>query len=92
MLLVAAPVLYLAGLFVTATGNVPLNRDLAEVTPVTPGSAVEARAAFEEDWNRLNLIRTFAIGASFAALAAVPLVPASVGTRAATGNVMQHNR
>ncbi len=75
-LLVGALVLYLTGLVVTVTGNVPLNTDLAEVTGSTPAEMSAARLAFENDWNRLNLIRSFAIGSAFAALAsALLLVP-----------------
>ena len=68
VLLVAALPLYLVGLLVTGTGNVPLNDDLAEYDDITPAVAARARADFEDDWNRLNLIRTLAIGTSFAML------------------------
>jgi uncharacterized membrane protein len=61
--------LYLTGVAITGIGNVPLNDELATVTVLTPQSAELAREAFEAEWNRLNLARTLAIGASFAALA-----------------------
>lgn len=78
VLLGAALVLYLVGLLVTGTGNVPLNEDLADAGALTPAVAAEARADFEDSWNRLNLLRALAIGASFAALAgASMLVPAA---------------
>jgi uncharacterized membrane protein len=77
-LIVAAFVLYLGGVAVTAAGNVPLNNDLAELSTLTPAAAADARAAFEDDWNRLNLVRTLAIVAGFGALlVAVGLSPAS---------------
>ena len=66
---VALP-LYLAGLIITGTGNVPLNDDLAEVVVITPQTAAAARADFEDDWNRLNLYRSLAIGCSFVSLVA----------------------
>ncbi len=72
--LVAALALYLAGLVITATGNVPLNDDLAAMTNITPETAAMARAAFEADWNQLNLVRSIAVGASFASLAAAGLL------------------
>ncbi len=74
MLLVAALPLYLAGLIITGTGNVPLNNDLAEITNVTPETAATARTAFEDDWNRLNLLRSVSVGASFACLAGVSVL------------------
>jgi len=69
----AALPLYLAGVVITATGNVPLNNDLADIAlagveDMAPAIAAEARADFEDDWNRLNLLRTITFGASFAAL------------------------
>ncbi len=84
-LLVGALALYLTGLVVTATGNVPLNTDLAEVTGTTGAEVSAARLAFESDWNRLNLIRSVAIGSAFVALAsALLLASGSVVDR--TGN------
>lgn len=70
ILLAAALPLYLAGLIVTGTGNVPLNNDLADYGNLTPETSSQARADFEDDWNQLNLLRTLLIGASFTALAA----------------------
>ena len=76
LLAIALP-LYLAGLIITGTGNVPLNDDLAAVAIITPESAAAARAAFEDDWNQLNLLRGLAVGASFVSLAiACILLPA----------------
>lgn len=88
-LMAAALPLYVAGMAVTVTGNVGLNDDLAEVTPVTPAAAAEARDDFEDDWNRLNLLRALAFGASFAALAAASL---SLGADPATTTDPDHAR
>lgn len=60
--------LYLVCIAVTAAGNVPLNNQLASYTSIDARSAAEARQEFEADWNRLNLIRTLAVTASFASL------------------------
>jgi uncharacterized membrane protein len=73
-LLGAGLVLYLTGLAITGTGSVPLNEELAELATVTPASAADARAAFEDSWNRLHLIRTIAFAASFLAVVLVPFV------------------
>ncbi len=73
-LMTAALPLYLAGLIITGTGNVPLNEDLAAVEVTSPAVAAEARADFEDDWNQLNLLRSLAIGASFAATATTTLL------------------
>ncbi len=84
-LLVGALVLYLTGLVVTVTGNVPLNTDLAEVTGSTRVEVSAGRLAFEDDWNRLNLLRSVAIGSAFVALAsALLLVPGRANP--STGN------
>ena len=75
-LLVAAPLLYLCCMLITVTGNVPLNDDLAAVGIVVDDSAATgARAAFEDDWNDLNRLRTLAAAGSFAAVASVLVVP-----------------
>ncbi len=74
MLLAAALPLYLTGLMITGTGNVPLNNDLADVEEITPATAAGARAEFEDDWNRLNLLRSITIGASFACLATTSIL------------------
>ena len=68
VLLAGAFGLYVLCAGITMAGNVPLNEDLAEVTEVTPDSAADARADFEADWNQLNLLRTFAVVASFGIL------------------------
>ncbi len=67
--LVVAAIAYVTAVGVTATGNVPLNDDLAEVEVTTPESAAVARAEFEDDWNRLNLARTVLLVVSFATTA-----------------------
>ena len=76
-LMVAGVVLYVATLAITATGNVPLNDDLGQINEISEATAAQARAAFEDDWNRLNLLRSLTAGGSFAALAAVPFAPAA---------------
>lgn len=90
MLIGAALPLYLIGLIVTVTGNVPLNDELAGHEIITPSVAADARAVFEDDWNRLNLIRTVAIGGGFAALVAAGLIGsyrgAEHGSRVTTGH------
>lgn len=86
VLLTAALPLYLIGLVITGTGNVPLNNDLAEYEVLTPEIAAEARDDFEDDWNRLDLLRAIAIGASFTALAgASVLVSGGAGKQAEPG-------
>ncbi len=79
ILLAAALPLYLVGLLITGIGNVPLNDDLADLKQLTPAIAAEARADFEADWNRLNLMRALAIGASFATLAGAGMFVSSSG-------------
>lgn len=77
-LLVAAAVLQLAGVLgVTFAGNVPLNEELADVTSSETSALAAARADFEDDWNRLNLVRTLAGLAAFALVAAAIAVPPS---------------
>ena len=76
-LLAAAVPLYLTGLIITGTGNVPLNNELGDVENLTTATAAITRAGFEDDWNQLNLLRSIAVGASFACLvAASALLPA----------------
>lgn len=70
ILLVLSLPLYLAVIMVTGTGNVPLNNDLADLVVSSPEMATQARSVFEQDWNRLNLVRTLLAVASFASLAA----------------------
>lgn len=65
-MLALAPALYLVGVIITATGNVPLNDELAMVDSATPTVAA-ARADFEDDWNRLNLTRGLAFFGAFGA-------------------------
>jgi uncharacterized membrane protein len=63
VLLVAAAIVYLAGVFaVTIFGNVPLNESLDAFPLATASSAEIAaqRLAFEKPWNTLNMIRTVA--------------------------------
>lgn len=77
LILAAALPLYLTGLLITGTGNVPLNNELADVDNITPATAAAARAEFEDEWNQLNLLRAVAFGSSFACLATAGiLVPA----------------
>ena len=74
LLLTIAPALYLVGMGITFTGNVELNDELAEVEASTAAIAAEARADFEDDWNRLDGYRSIAfLGAFAAAAAALPL-------------------
>lgn len=80
LLMATALPLYLVGLLITGTGNVPLNNDLAVVEVTSPAAAAEARADFEDDWNQLNLLRSLAIGASFAALATASLLVSSTNS------------
>ncbi len=73
-LLVLAPVLYVVGMAITVTGNVPLNDELADVEASTVTIASEARDAFEDDWNRWNDYRSLSfVGAFAASAAALPL-------------------
>ncbi len=78
-LLAAALLLYVAGMMITATGSIPLNNELGELTTITPQSAAVARAAFEDDWNQLNLARSIAVAASFASLAAASIIVPAQG-------------
>lgn len=73
VMLGAALPLYLVGLMITGLGNVALNEELADYESLTSTVAAAARGDFEDDWNRLNLLRTIAISASFVALAAAGL-------------------
>lgn len=57
-LLLVASVIYIIGTFgITVVGNVPLNDRLAKSDPT---NAREARAQFENPWNRLHAVRTIA--------------------------------
>lgn len=63
---VAALVLYVANVAITQAGNIPLNDALlAAGTPDGPAGWHAARSAFEDSWNRLHLVRTLALVASF---------------------------
>jgi uncharacterized membrane protein len=63
---IAAGALYLATFLITMAGNVPLNDALAAVgSPQDAGAVEEARRVFEDPWNRLHLVRTAAVVASF---------------------------
>ncbi|NND73390.1 MAG: DUF1772 domain-containing protein [Ilumatobacter sp.] len=53
-----ALVLYVATFAITAAGSVPLNDTLGLVTDRSTDAVAQARADFEQPWNRLNLIRT----------------------------------
>ncbi len=64
-LLLLAPMFYLTTMAITFVGNVPLNDELGEIEPTTTAIADAARDDFEDDWNRLNLIRTVTAFGSF---------------------------
>ena len=68
---IAGVALYTVQLVITMAFNVPLNNQLdaaaADISKVTDPAAV--RAAFEDAWNRWNVIRTWVNLASFAMLA-----------------------
>ncbi len=74
MLVGAAAALYLATVVITVTANVPLNNELGELVDVSVDSASGARADFEADWNRFNLIRTLPVVASFLCLIVLPFL------------------
>jgi uncharacterized membrane protein len=63
-LLVAAAVVYIIGVMgVTMGGNVPLNEalDKTDLVSASAGQLAEYRRAFEQPWNKLHAIRTFAV-------------------------------
>ncbi len=63
---IAALVLYVVTFAITSAGNVPLNDALVAVGATNDASVLEAaRKAFEDPWNRLHLVRTLAVIASF---------------------------
>ena len=75
-LLALAPLLFACCMAITGTGNVPLNNELAAVEPTSAEVVADARAEFEDDWNRLNLVRALAAAGGFtAAAAAMSLAP-----------------
>ncbi|WP_257666148.1 anthrone oxygenase family protein [Parapedobacter tibetensis] len=62
-LLLMASIAYLIGVFgVTVVGNIPLNESLDKfnIHTSTPEEITIQRLAFEESWNKYNLIRTLA--------------------------------
>ncbi|HVK28261.1 MAG TPA: anthrone oxygenase family protein [Nocardioides sp.] len=64
---VAALVLYVANVAITRAGNIALNDALmAAGSPDDAAGRAAARTAFEDPWNRLHLIRTIPLVASFA--------------------------
>lgn len=69
-LLVTALTCYVAVIAITGTGNVPLNRALAEVDGSDPAAAAQARTDFEHEWNRHNRNRTVASVGAFVAVSA----------------------
>lgn len=61
LLIIAAAVLYFAGLFlVTVLGNVPLNEmlDKTDLSAATADELATLREEFEDPWNRLHNVRT----------------------------------
>ena len=82
---VAAAALYILGVFViTATGNVPLNNDLAafRLDGANMEDVRQQRAFFEEPWNQLNIMRTFSAIGSLVLI----LLACIIGEEAATKN------
>ncbi len=71
--------LYLATFAITAAGSVPLNDTLALVADRGADAVADARADYEQPWNRLNLIRTLT---SLGALVAMSI--ATLGPRPAS--------
>jgi uncharacterized membrane protein len=74
-LMLMASVLYLIGTIgVTGLGNVPLNNKLAALNLIemSPQKLLEFRSFYENNWNRLHLIRTiFAVGSFVLSVLAV---------------------
>jgi uncharacterized membrane protein len=74
-LMLIASVLYLIGTIgVTGLGNVPLNNKLAALNLIemSPQKLLEFRSFYENNWNRLHLIRTiFAVGSFVLSVLAV---------------------
>jgi len=63
--------IYVVGvLIVTFAGNVPLNEELATVRISSAAAAGAARDDFEDQWNRLNLVRALSSLVTFGVLAA----------------------
>lgn len=84
LLVLAALVVYAAGGFgVTMRANVPLNRDLERVErTAAPETLARERAAYEDEWNAWNVVRTLGSTLAFALVAATPFVPESYRRRA----------
>ncbi|NUK37876.1 DUF1772 domain-containing protein [Streptomyces lunaelactis] len=73
-LLIAGLVCAVVNNLITIAGNIPLNTALAAADSASPAvPASEVRAAFESPWNRLHLIRTLFIIASFALVVSAAL-------------------
>lgn len=69
-----ALVLHVICFGITMGGNVPLNDALTDVDLHGGAAVIEAgRAAFEDAWNRLHLLRTIAVVAAFGCSVAVVL-------------------
>ena len=73
-LALSATIVYAAGVFlVTGMGNVPLNETLAKVNlpALSPDELHQRRIAFEQPWNKFNMIRTMACVVSLALILSV---------------------
>ncbi|KRF16953.1 anthrone oxygenase family protein [Nocardioides sp. Soil796] len=65
--MIGALVLYVVAFGITMAGNIPLNDALMAAGLSDDASKLRAaREAFEDPWNRLHLIRTIGVVASFA--------------------------
>jgi uncharacterized membrane protein len=70
LLTLAALLLYGLGTFVvTFAFSVPLNDELATYTDLASSDLDAARANYEDEWNRWNLVRTLTATAALASLA-----------------------
>jgi uncharacterized membrane protein len=69
----AALALYLAGVMLTSTVNVPLTDDLVAAQPRTPAEFAAVREDFEGPFNAADIVRTILHTAAVACLAAVPV-------------------
>lgn len=65
---VTGAVALIACVAITAGINVPLNRELADAADTATISAADARAAYEDAWNRANLLRATLSSLGFTAL------------------------
>ena len=68
----AALALYVAGLIVTLSVNVPLTDDLVAAKPSTPREFAAVREDFEGPFNAADIVRTILHTAALACLAAAP--------------------